>query len=334
MRKIIIVFVAISIFAMGMAIASVEPDWIDNWSKYYPDSQYIAVVGYGNTRSSADKNGMEQLAMFFSTTVNSETNTSSMNVINNNGEYFDSNSRNSFSLDSTVNVSVSGITGVTVKERWDNGKDFYSLVILDKDRAKEYYVRSINNYANSIDRSFLIDSSKLTFSGYYTILSIQSYLKSYEEAYKILSVVSPQSLLSVQGIPEKSIIQNLIDTLAYNLGLSVMASDDNWYKISSDVYSILSFFGIGIMEEDTRYSLTPNLELTETTLPGNNLKFIKYNLDIKIRDNKENRILFSWNCSGREGQTSYIAAEERAMVAIRKKLNNEFSQKFKQAFNL
>ena len=113
-----------------------------------------------------------------------------------------------------------------------------------------------------------------------------------------------------------------------------MASDDNWYKISSDVYSILSFFGIGIMEEDTRYILTPNLELTETTLPGNNLKFIKYNLDIKIRDNKENRILFSWNCSGREGQTSYIAAEERAMVAIRKKLNNEFSQKFKQAFNL
>lgn len=205
---------------------------------------------------------------------------------------------------------------------------------MDKDRAKEYYIRSINNYANSIDRSFLIDSSKLTFSGYYTVLSIQSYLKSYEEAYKILSVVSPQSLLSVQSIPEKSIIQNLIDTLAYNLGLSVMTSDDNWYKISSDVYSILSSFGIGIMEEDSRYSLIPNLELTETTLPGNNLKFIKYNLDIKIRDNKENRILFSWNCSGREGQTSYIAAEERAMVAIRKKLNNEFSQKFKQTFNL
>lgn len=226
------------------------------------------------------------------------------------------------------------MVGTSFRERWDNGKDYYSLAVIDRNKTKEYYYSQANDSAKSLKQAFNMNMSEISFVNFYLVRNISDSLGKYDEAMRILSVVAPPLASLAEKIPARNEISSLIENLKYNAGVSVECNDEAWDNLSDDFYSLLSSHGISIMDEDSRFVISINISMEPTDVPGNDLKFISYSMTVIIRDQVQNKNIFTWKSSGREGQYTHDAAEARAIIVMRKKLNGDFDQKFSKAFNL
>ena len=334
MRKIAITIVVWAIASMVLAAATEQPGWINNWSSYYPEDSYICAVGYGKSRSSADQDGLSQLAAFFGTSVSTHTTMSATSVSTSSENYSDDSYLNLFASGSTLSVNVSNMVGTSFRERWDNGEDYYSLAVIDRKKTKEYYYSQANNSANSIKQAFNMNMSEISFVNFYLVRNISDSLVKYDEAMRILSVVAPPLASLAEKIPARNEISALIEKLNYNAGVSVECNDEAWQYLSDDFYSVLSSHGISILDETSRFVISIKISIEPTNVLGNDLKFVSYSISVSIRDQVQNKNIFTWKSSGREGQLTYDAAEVRAIIAMRKKFSGDFDQKFSKAFNL
>lgn len=334
MRKVMNILAVWVIATMVLSASALQPDWIDNWSRYYPDNHYIGAVGYGKSRSAADEDALSQLAAFFGASVSTHTVVSSSSTSSSVGINTDESSRSTYSSASSITVDLSNMVGTSFRERWDDGRNYYSLAVIDRNKTKEYYFSQANTSAGVIKQAFELNPSEISFVNYHLVRNISENLVKYDEAMRILSVVASPLAYLAEKIPARNEISDLIDRLTYNAGVNVVCDDEAWDYLCDDFLSVLSSHGINIFDDETRYVISVDISIEPTEVPGNTLKFAKYSLTVTVHDQVLNKAIFTWKGSGREGQLSQDAAEDRALIAIRKKFKGDFDQKFSKTFNL
>lgn len=334
MRKIIAIML-IAAVSMTAAMAAVNtPDWVGNWGKYYPDSRYICAVGYGTSRDLADKSAFENLATYFGVSVSSYTETSMADrTLSADGRTL-SYSTDGMQSQAAFSVNVSNLVHTVIAERWNEGREYISLAVMDKVKAVQYYLETAKSYAEELSYYSTVDPASLTFDSYYAVISLADYAASYREYKSILSVIAPGMAAELAEIPGDPEIRRLVLSLSNEIGLSIDARDDDWYLVEDEVVGVLNRLGITPMGNGTRYVLTETLSLERTELPGNPLKFINYSLVLRLKDTYTNKYIFTWRGTGREGQTTYATAQNRAITALDKKIRNDFLTSFSEAFNL
>jgi hypothetical protein len=76
--------------------------------------------------------------------------------------------------------------------------------------------------------------------------------------------------------------------------------------------------------------LNVSYTMTEADLPGQQNKFVRYQITGSLADTAEgNSGLFSWDATGREGHLTITEAEERAIRAAEAKIGAEFEDVLK-----
>ena len=75
MKKKLFVLVILSFFSFVFAKSSV-PDWFQNYKTVYPDKDYIAQRGSGDSEETAKTDALAQIARYFQTQVNANLTTS------------------------------------------------------------------------------------------------------------------------------------------------------------------------------------------------------------------------------------------------------------------
>lgn len=322
------------LFPLTLSFGAGKPVWVDSWQDNYPESIYLGAVGSGESRESAEKNAYSNLASYFGVSVDSVTKMYSASTVSGSGDTSSTSDWSSFKNKATLSIKISDIAGAAIAESWYDGKTYFALALLNKNSAVLYYFNQAVDAASEIAYYQTIDPSSLSFSSIGSVQSLRDKALKYYEAARIISVLSPGFVDSLPSIPSDSDILYLIDKFTYELSVEVCGESDGWYMISGNVYGALDDVGIKPAKGESRYRLEDSLELTETTLSGNPLKFIKYSLVLKIVDNETGRFVFTWSISGREGQTSFNGARERAFIVINKKIENELPSALKKTFAL
>lgn len=333
MRKIII-FITLLLIPLSLSFSATRPDWVDSWEKKYSGTIYLGAVGSGKTEDAAVTDAYNSLAAYFGVSVDSKTTTYTGSRTWNGYGKSASTEVTNFQSEAVVSINIENIAGVTIKEKWSGDGEYYALALLDRASAALYYINQAEDAASTISYYQTIDPSSLSFRAIGSVQGLKDVALSYYEAVKILSVLAPDKVRTLPQLPSDSEILSLIDSFTYELGVSVAGSSDDWYMISGNVYDALSEAGITPSRSEARYELIDELSLSETTLPGNPLKFVKYSLTLKIIDNESGKYVFSWTASGREGQMTYSAAKERAFTALNKKIKNELSSTLDKTFKL
>lgn len=335
MRKIIFALAAL-LFISFPICASSQPRWVANWSADYPESEYLCAVGFGSSSNGADSNAFENLAASFNASVSAVATT---HIVE--GSVTSSNSENAsiqvndFESQAVVSVKASQIVSAKILERWNDGNGNYaSLVVVRRSEAAQFYFEKACSCADIISYYRNIDPSSIPLNSVGIVQSLDDMAIEYYECRNMLAVLSPQLFKRLPSIPSDPEIAMMIDSFMYNLSFSIQAEDDAWYKIEGAVLDALNSLGITPMDEESRYTLIETIDVEETTLMGNPLKFVLYSLVLKVKDSTTGRIVFSWDCSGREGQQTLATAKERAFAVMNKKIKSEFKDKFAKKFGV
>ncbi len=330
MRKLTIIILMLLSVTLSLPAES-RPDWTERWQTSYSEDIYLGAVGRGESSEDAETDAYRSLASYFGVSISSSTTAYSYAYTD---SYDKSKSLSAFESEAEVSLNMSDIAGIRIAQRWDDGSEYYALALLDKSAAVLYYMKVAEESASTVAYYQNIDPSTLSFSSISVVQELKDCAVSYYEAKKIISVLAPGQVSLLPLLPSDSEILSLIDTLSYELSVTVSGESEDWYTVSNEVYSALKGVGITPSRGKARYRLVDSLSYEETTAGRNPLKFIKYSISIKIMDNSTDNCVFAWAASGREGQVTLDGAMERACTAVNKKIRNELGKALSDAFSI
>ena len=138
MKKISCLFLlcAFELFANN-SFAAKRPDWIVDPSKKCTKNE-ICASGSGTSPNMAKTDARNNILKYFETNVSSKF-TSSISTDEVNTKYFKS--------DDMEEISSGILKGVSIKNTYDDGKDFYAFAVLDKNIA----IKEVKNDIDKID---------------------------------------------------------------------------------------------------------------------------------------------------------------------------------------
>jgi len=120
------------------ATAAARPDWIENWSAQYPSAQYLAGVGIGYSRPSAEDFARGEIAKIFSAQVNVQESASQTETDQSGGKT-DATSLLTSASQNVRTVSHKVLEGTVIAADWQDPQSdqYYALAVLDRQKAAD-----------------------------------------------------------------------------------------------------------------------------------------------------------------------------------------------------
>lgn len=139
--------VALSVFSFGLfAKPQVMPDWVQNYRKVYPNSEYLAQRGSGDSAEKAKTDAIGALSRYFQSSVNASLSTTLSSVTTN-----DSIDEKTVVVDEVNVQSQVEFFGLEYTEPFyvKSEKKWYCLVYMNRDEAWQQYKPQIDIKKNS-----------------------------------------------------------------------------------------------------------------------------------------------------------------------------------------
>lgn len=308
-----------------------KPAWVDNPREVYSDARYVAAVGYGPDRKSAEKSALGALVAVFGQNVSGETVVTS--------QYTEAvrEGRVLVTEDSAVQQAVTSsweqdtIVGAEIKDTWfDGNRTTYAVAVMDKSRAMVLYAELIEANESSIQSLTAIPAAERNTLDAYARFDLAATIAEANAGFvNVLSVVSPGAAAARRsGLTMAEDMRLECRKIAEKIPITVQVENDREDRIRSAFSSVISGAGFKIAESGSRYTLQAVLRLSETELPKNPNKFARYQVESRLTDAQNATSVLPWTISGREGHATLPEAEHRAVRAAEKKIQTEFGAVF------
>ncbi len=308
-----------------------KPAWVDNPREVYSDARYVAAVGYGPDRESAEKSALGALVAVFGQNVSGETVVTS--------QYTEAvrEGRVLVTEDSAVQQAVTSsweqdtIVGAEIKDTWfDGNRTTYAVAVMDKSRAMVLYAELIEANESSIQSLTAIPAAERNTLDAYARFDLAATIAEANAGFvNVLSVVSPgAAAVRRSGLTMAEDMRLECRKIAEKIPITVQVENDREDRIRSAFSSVISGAGFKIAESGSRYTLQAVLRLSETELPKNPNKFARYQVESRLTDAQNATSVLPWTISGREGHATLPEAEHRAVRAAEKKIQTEFGAVF------
>jgi hypothetical protein len=308
-----------------------KPVWVDNPREVYSDARYVAAVGYGPDRESAEKSALGALVAVFGQNVSGETVVTS--------QYTEAvrEGRVLVTEDSAVQQAVTSsweqdtIVGAEIKDTWfDGNRTTYAVAVMDKSRAMVLYAELIEANESSIQSLTAIPAAERNTLDAYARFDLAATIAEANAGFvNVLSVVSPgAAAVRRSGLTMVEDMRLECRKIAEKIPITVQVENDREDRIRSAFSSVISGAGFKIAESGSRYTLQAVLRLSETELPKNPNKFARYQVESRLTDAQNATSVLPWTISGREGHATLPEAEHRAVRAAEKKIQTEFGAVF------
>ena len=307
-----------------------KPAWVDNPREVYSDARYVAAVGYGPDRESAEKSALGALVAVFGQNVSGETVVTS--------QYTEAvrEGRVLVTEDSAVQQAVTSsweqdtIVGAEIKDTWfDGNRTTYAVAVMDKSHAMVLYAELIEANESSIQSLTAIPAAERNTLDAYARFDLAATIAEANAGFvNVLSVVSPGAAAARRsGLTMAEDMRLECRKIAEKIPITVQVENDREDRIRSAFSSVISGAGFKIAESGSRYTLQAVLRLSETELPKNPNKFARYQVESRLTDAQNVTSVLPWTISGREGHATLPEAEHRA-VRSGKKIQTESGGRF------
>ncbi len=327
MRKIFCIILFVLFFVQAGLFA--EPAWIKNPYSEHPRDAYLCGVGFGVNQSDADIAAKTEIAGFFGTAIDSESEVYSYSAESQGSVYY----ADSMETKSIQRISENEIAGMEIAARYSDSNGFYALAVLNKRNSSLYYeakILALQSELVSLKNSILSRGSDL--AKMYDYAAYRDKYELYSKYIKIVTALMQSVPVYLNpGIADPMILErDVFDNMAF----SVSVSGDANGEIEAAIKTVLTDMGFAVTRSSSRYALNAIVRMEEVVLGSNPNKFVNYGISIALSDRGTGRTYYSFNKGGREGQRTMNVARSKTIYDIVKIVKEDFARDFrKNLFN-
>lgn len=312
-----------------------RPDWVNGESARYPSSEYLTGIGYGSDRRSAEDNARSEIAKIFYSKIDSQTRIYQ--------EYLQTTSKGrsvqteSLDIEQITEVSTQKVlSGVRISQVYQETKPepmFYALAVLDRDQSAAILQHKIHELDQGTQRlltNAAVEEDVLIKIKYFKESVHKHILR---EAYNAeLCIVSQ----SGRGIPSPihfTQIKSQLNALLlkdFLVGLSIKGSRAD--EIREALVQGLNQQGFCVCEDLNRANVVvrATIEIKPLDRGRSEWKYVQWRTHLDLANQRGGVVFGSVNETGREGHTSLVRAEDRAVRTIRNSLATDIAKELTQ----
>ena len=319
------VFLCLSCKTAPSAKKTTEPDCVSDPYKVYNRTIYIAAVGYGPSRETAEKSALANLTSIFGQSITSETRTDytySQAVEASSSAWSEKSD-----LEQAVKTSAAMDTliGAEIKDVWKSPDNtWYASAIMDRAKTNLIYAELIHQNLETIEKlTRLSAAERQSFEGFLNYYQAANLADANLVFSNVRNVISPGSMAG-ENLKTGNDYRLEAAQVARNIPIAITVENDVQNRIKSAFSSTLTRAGFRTGGNDSRYILRASLSLTEVVYQDNPYKYIRYVVDSSLIDTTTGTVLFPYNINDRAGHTILSEAETRAISSAEEKINNDY----------
>lgn len=310
-----------------------KPEWVDNPKIKYPEGMYLAAVGYGSTRRSAEADAMGSVARIFKTDVKANTHFSERW-----SELESSKEEDEVSLfaENTKDIFISAeqnLINIEIGETYtDNLGKVYALAYIHRSRTADIYDEKITQTDEMTE--FYMDKyeqagdaiRKYAFLGVASIFAYQNQILLDQ-----LAIISPMDyeIVGVENNFPK--INSLMRDLASQISFSIKVENDEKGIIFNTIKEIINEMNFSITDSEAMLNVISDYQYQDVDL-GRKEDFVKYEFDLSVED-YNGRIVISLNEKSRSGGINKDEAISKSKAAIVRSLQKKLQVRIEKYFD-
>lgn len=329
-------FLLVALFVLSFGIFAkpqVMPDWVQNYRKVYPNSEYLAQRGSGDSAEKAKTDAIGALSRYFQSSVNASLSTTLSSVTTNDSIY-----EKTVVVDEVNVQSQVEFFGLEYTEPFyvKSEKKWYCVVYMNRDEAWQQYKPQI-------------DIKKNSFSGLYKNLEKETdYFTKLGMCKKVWTVgtellqkleygriINPSEEAQYQKERDEiAEIPVIFETAKQNCSVYININSDYNKMISTAVSTVLTDTGFTVAKTkaEANYVAEINVDDNET---GADPVSIKPSVNIKI-SSKKAKTVFSYEVTSDEKSIGYTieSAQKKSYPKLTEQIKNALNEKFSGSFSL
>jgi len=302
-----------------------EPAWVSDPYQVYNKTVYMAAVGYGPARDTAEKTALTNLTSIFGQSISSESRTDYNYSQAVEASSFVWSEKSDLAQAVKTSVAMDTLIGAEIKDVWKSSDGtWYAVAVMDKAKTNLIYSDLIQQNLGTINKlTSLSAAEKQSFEGFINYYQAANLADANIVFANVRTVISPGSMLG-ENLKTGNDYRLEAAQIAKNIPIAVTVENDRNNRIKGAFSNTLTKAGFRTGGTDSRYVLKASLSLDEVAFQNNPYKWIRYVVDANLIDTSTGAVLFPYNINEREGHTSLSEAENRAVSAAEKKINNDY----------
>jgi hypothetical protein len=310
----------------GASSSRSQPAWVTSVNSVYSKAEYVAAVGTGNDRQTAEKNAFAALVAIFGQSIAVDEKISSLyqdavrsGVITN---WTENNT-----VQSTISTSASmdTLVGAEIKATYDDPRGtVHAVAVMEKARTAQVYSDMIKANLGMINNLVNMTAAEKNSLGGYS---------RYQFAAAVADInISYKNVLDVIGAPSPAGVKNGFDyrqelnNIASAIPIAVTVAGDRQGRIQGAISKALSELGFRSGGNNSRYTVDARLSISEAVLPNQTNKFARYEITANLVDTSLRQTLIPYTANGREGHATLPEAENRAVATLERKISEEYKE--------
>jgi len=294
------------IFLSGCAVFhGGTPVWVENPKTVYPDNEYLSAVGAGDTRRAAENAAAGNLARIFEARIESDERL--LDQTRENGKQF----QRTTDFTSDINIlSDQTLYNIQHAEAWkDQSGRYHAVAYLNRRETARIYRDKITEQTTRVE--FLKPSADHTadpLKKYATLRTANRHAAEADQLRRQLSVIHPPSA----SAPPYSIneLQTALAAAAKQIPVHIRINGDADQRITAILEQFITGYGF-IIGQPPVLSIDGNIAVNDTGERDHGLTFVRFELDLKIKD-AQNNVLISITEKGREAHKTLGQARQRS----------------------
>jgi hypothetical protein len=308
--------------------APAEPVWVSSTEDAYDRNVYVAAVGYGSDRTMAEKNAFVNLtALFGQGITGDQLATTRYSEAVKNGAVASWTEETTMTNAIKTSLELNTLVGAEIKDYWyDGASTHYALAVMERRKTALLYADMIRSNEQIIaDLVAMTEDEKNSLDGYSRYALAGTIADANRVFANVLSVVGSGGTDIDPGSMKKGDDYRLeAAAIAGIIPIAVRVQNDRANRIQGAFASALNKAGFRSGGANTRYVLNVDTEFSPVDLPNQTNKFVRYTINANLTDTRTGNILLPYSITGREGHISTAEAENRAVAAAERKINENY----------
>ncbi|MDR2313733.1 MAG: LPP20 family lipoprotein [Spirochaetaceae bacterium] len=305
--------------------SSAEPPWIADPYAVYNRAAYIAAVGYGPLRDTAEKTALTNLSSIFGQSITSEskTNYTYTQAVETSSMAWEEKSTMAQAV--KTSVAMDTLIGAEIKDVWKSPDGTcYALALMDRAKTSLIYLELIRQNLEAIEAlTNLPEAEKQSFEGFVNYYQAAALADANQVFANVRNVISPGAMAG-EDLKTGNDYRIEAARIARDIPIAITVTNDRQNRIQGAFAAALSSTGFRTGGKDSRYALRVNFSMEEISFLNNPYRWVRYVVDASLVDASTETVLFPYSITGREGHANIREAENSALGSVETAIKDRY----------
>ncbi len=308
-----------------MGFASGKKDLVSfaELEKKYPSSEYFMAVGQGASLANAQSSAKLSLCQSLGESLSGNQNTSQF-------ENSAGDKESSLSVSVMETVVFENVWGIQLKEHWqpDSSKSlWYSVAVLNKKEAGQYYARLISDEDSKIQK--LVSAAEKNMPSFESLSFMDQAVRAAEENQYNLNILKAINLNQARVVfLSYESLQNIYlqqKKMASELKVNIIVDNDRNDQVLGAFTSALAEKGVAVYRGQGQFIIKANVSMEPVNQKiQDGTVAVRFLVTGSVTDLASGNVVKSINYSGREGHITVEQAEARCFRRIASLIQDDF----------